>query len=53
MRLSEFIHFVTRDDIGMAQNPKNNDYTHFTAKMKDKRQRYLYQCKLKGKTPAK
>ena len=53
MRLSEYIHWVTRIDIGVAVNPKQFDYTHLTPKVLDKRARYLYQCKLKGKEPVK
>ncbi len=53
MRLLEYFHFITRDDIGMAQNPKETDYTHFVPWTKHKRQRYIYQCYLKGKKPIK
>ena len=53
MRVTEYIHFLTRDDIGLGQNPKKNDYTHFTPKMINKRERYLYQCKIRGKKPVK
>ena len=51
MRLTEHIHFITRMDIGIAENPEEDDYTHFTAGMAQKRDRYLYQCMLKGKKP--
>mgnify|MGYP003648193822 FL=1 len=53
MRLSEYINWLTRTDIGMAVNPKINDYTHLTPQMLDKRARYLYQCKIRGKKPTK
>ena len=53
MRVSEYINWITRTDIGMSVNPKPYDYTHLRPKVLDKRARYLYQCKLKGKTPAK
>ena len=53
MRLTEYIDWLTRTDIGMAVNPKSHDYTHLTPRMLDKRARYLYQCKLKGKEPVK
>ena len=53
MRLTEYIDYLKRDDIGLGQNPKDNDYTHYTARMVQKRDRYLYQCMLKGKTPVK
>ena len=53
MRVTEYIHFITRMDIGMAQREKANDYTHFTPWTKQKRERYLYQCFIRGKTPVK
>ena len=51
MRLTEYIHWITRTDIGLSANPKELDYTHLKCSMKDKRARYLYQCILKGKEP--
>jgi hypothetical protein len=53
MRLTEYIHWLTRDDIGMSTNPKADDYTHLVVRTVDKRARYLYQCKLKGREPVK
>ena len=53
MRVTEYLHFITRTDIGVAQNPKEIDYSHFRPSMIDKRHRYLYQCKQKGLTPVK
>jgi hypothetical protein len=53
MRLTEYFHFLKRDDIGMAQNPKERDYTHFRPNVFHKRQRYYYQCMIKGKKPVK
>ena len=53
MRVTEYIDFITRTDIGIAQNPGPNEYTHFNPWMKHKRQRYLYQCILRGKKPVK
>ena len=53
MRITEYFDFITRTDIGSAQNPKANDYTHFIPKMIDKRHRYRHQCFLKGKKPVK
>ena len=53
MRITEYIHFITRTDIGVAQNPKENDYTHFKPSMISKRQRYNYQCLKRGLTPVK
>jgi hypothetical protein len=53
MRLTEYIHFITRMDIGIAQREKLHDYTHFVPNVLDKRTRYLYQCKIRGKKPIK
>ena len=53
MRTTEYLHFITRTDIGIAHNPKETDYSHFRPSMMNKRDRYLYQCKLKGKEPVK
>jgi len=53
MRLTEYINWLTRTDIGMAVNPKSHDYTHLQVTMLNKRERYLYQCKIKGKEPVK
>ena len=52
-RTTEYIDWLTRTDIGMASNPKSDDYTHLKVTMLNKRARYLYQCKLKGKEPVK
>ena len=30
MRLTEYIDFITRTDLKLGRNPKNDDYTHFT-----------------------
>ena len=53
MRLTEYIHWLTRTDIGIASNPKEDDYMYLKVSMLDKRHRYLYQCKIKGKQPVK
>ena len=53
MRLTEYIHWLTRTDIGIASNPKQDDYMYLKVSMLDKRHRYLYQCKLQGKEPLK
>ena len=47
MRLTEYVDFLTRTDIGISVNPKERDYTHFTPRMLSKRERYEYQKKLK------
>ena len=63
MRLTEYIDFLNREDIGMAHSPKSwipadsheeaqvGDYTHFTPFTQHKRARYLHQCHLKGRKP--
>ena len=53
MRLTEYIDFITRKDLKLGSSPKNDDYSHFTPFNKQKRERYLYQCKLRGKEPVK
>lgn len=53
MRLTEYFNFIIRTDIGIAGKPKNNDYFYFSPWTIHKRQRYLYQCKLRGKKPVK
>ena len=53
MRITEYIDWVTRTDIGIASNPKEHDYMYLKVSMLYKRYRYLYQCKLKGKEPVK
>ncbi|QDP47209.1 MAG: hypothetical protein GOVbin655_43 [Prokaryotic dsDNA virus sp.] len=51
MRLTEYFHFITRTDLKLGRREKDTDYTHFVPWTKHKRERYLYQCKLKGKKP--
>ena len=62
MRLTEYIHWINRKDLGLGkvstEDPWDNDwapmdYTHLTIFNKYKRDRYFYQCKLKGKEPVK
>jgi len=53
MRVTEYIDFITRKDLKLGSNPKNDDYSHFTPWNVHKRARYLYQCKLRGKEPVK
>tara|TARA_R100001594_G_C4042829_1_gene263555 strand:- start:1614 stop:1778 length:165 start_codon:yes stop_codon:yes gene_type:complete len=43
MRASEYIDYLTRNDLGLGKNPSPLDYTHFTVRMIHKRQRYEYQ----------
>ena len=50
MRATEFMHFMNRTDIGLGQNPKDRDYTHYTPRMLAKRARYEYQKMLREKT---
>ena len=54
MRATEYIDWLTRTDIGIAANPPaKKDYSHLLLTNRVKRARYLYQCKLQGKTPTK
>ena len=46
-RATEFMHFMNRTDIGLGQNPKERDYTHYTPRMYAKRCRYEYQKMLR------
>ena len=47
MRVSEFIHFLNRKDIGLGVNPPVRDYTHFAPRMLAKRARYEHQMHLR------
>ena len=53
MRLTEYFDFITRTDIGIAGNPKGGEYFYFSPWTIHKRQRYLYQCRIRGKNPVK
>ena len=53
MRLTEYIDFITRKDLKLGRGPNSHDYTHFTPWSVHKRERYYYQCKLRGKEPVK
>ena len=53
MRVTEYVHFITRTDLKLGRNPKDSDYTHFSPWATHKRQRYRYQCMLKGREPIK
>ena len=53
MRLTEYWHFITRTDLKLGRRESSTDYTHFTPWTKHRRQRYLYQCMIQGKTPVK
>ncbi len=53
MRVTEYFHFITRTDLALGRNPGQHEYTHFSPWTKHKRERYLYQCKLRGKEPVK
>ena len=43
MRLTEFIHYVTRNNLALSRNPKDHEYTHLTLTNRIKRMRYKYQ----------
>ena len=53
MRATEFMHFMNRKDIGLGQNPKDRDYTHYTPRMLAKRARYEYQKMLREQAKLK
>ena len=53
MRVTEYIHWINRTDIGIAQRENEWDYTHLNITTQYKRDRYQYQCKLQGKEPVK
>lgn len=53
MRLTEYLHFITRVDISSSGREKSGEYTHFTPWTAQKRQRYVFQCKLNGREPIK
>lgn len=53
MRLTEYIHWLNRTDIGIAQREKESDYTHLVVRTQYKRDRYQYQCRLQGKQMVK
>jgi hypothetical protein len=46
-RVTEFMHFMNRTDIGLGQNPKPRDYVFFTPWTIHKRWRYEYQKMLR------
>ena len=53
MRLTEYFHWITREDLPLGRNPHLTDYTHFTPWTRQKRERYLYQCMLRNIEPVK
>ena len=53
MRATEFMHFMNRTDIGLGENPKERDYTHYTPKMYAKRRRYENQKMLRSQNASK
>ncbi len=53
MRVTEYIHYITRTDLKLGRREGQYDYTHFTPWPTHKRQRYRYQCMLQGKEPIK
>ena len=53
MSITEYVHWLTRDAIGIAATPNPTDYMYLDVSMLDKRARYIYQCKIQGKEPVK
>ena len=49
MRVTEFIHYINRKDVGLGRNIKDIDYSHITIKQRTKRVRYEYQLELRRK----
>jgi len=47
MRVTEFIHYINRKDVGLGRNVRDIDYTHITIKSYTKRLRYQYQLNLR------
>ena len=43
MRATEYIDYITRNDVHLGKNGKPSEYTHITIRMVHKRQRYEYQ----------
>ncbi len=43
MRVTEYIDYITRNDVKLGSNVKPSEYTHIRIKMVHKRQRYQYQ----------
>ena len=53
MRVTEYMHYITRKDLKLGRREAPTDYTHLTIINYIKRVRYEYQCKLKGKEMVK
>ena len=45
LRITEYIHWMNRDDIGIMQREKEWDYTHLTIIGRYKRHRYEFKKK--------
>ena len=45
MRITEYIHWMNRDDIGIMQREDEEDYTHLSIIGRYKRARYEYKKK--------
>lgn len=43
MRATEYIDYLTRNDVHLGKNVKPHEYTHITIRMVHKRARYEYQ----------
>ena len=43
MRATEYIDYITRNDVKLGSNVKPSEYTHISIRMVHKRQRYQYQ----------
>jgi hypothetical protein len=43
MRVTEYIAYITRENLALSKNPKEYEYTHLTLTNRIKRERYDYQ----------
>ena len=53
MRLTEYVHWITRPDLKLGRRESDEDYTHLTIYKRYKQYRYAYQCKIQGKEMVK
>ena len=49
MRATEYIDYLTRTNLALGKNTKDEEYTHLTITKKIKRKRYDYQKSLRRK----
>ena len=49
MRVTEYIDYLTRENLHLGKNAKDHEYTHITLTKRVKRDRYNYQLMLRRK----